>query len=305
MDALRIIEALHLEPHPEGGMYAETWRADATDGATTVRDCDLLPVARGRTLALASRRRRRDLALLRGRRARAADERGRTFRRTPRASVPTSPPANGRSWSWPRTRGRPRNRWAHGRWWAARCRPASSSTGSSSHHRPGNRPEPDLTSADVHVRFDASAEPRISMTNVDLVRLAGSRGRISDAADRRSRSPPRSSGAAWRRSASRWRSTSRAPRPRRSSTSRTSATPRSSTRQGRLAALSVGIPQFMLTSTLPVRFALEFLGVDEFREGDVFVANDPYHGGGHLPDYNVFAPVLRRRPGHRRRGAWC
>jgi N-methylhydantoinase B len=62
--------------------------------------------------------------------------------------------------------------------------------------------------------------------------------------------------------------------------------------QGRLAALSVGIPQFMLTSTLPVRFALEFLGIEEFREGDMFVANDPYHGGGHLPDYNVFAPVF-------------
>ena len=66
--------------------------------------------------------------------------------------------------------------------------------------------------------------------------------------------------------------------------------------RGRLAALSVGIPQFMLTSTLPVRFALEFLGVDEFREGDVFVANDPYHGGGHLPDYNVFAPVFADDP---------
>jgi N-methylhydantoinase B len=62
--------------------------------------------------------------------------------------------------------------------------------------------------------------------------------------------------------------------------------------KGRLAALSVGIPQFMLTSTLPVRFALEFLGTEEFREGDVFVANDPYHGGGHLPDYNVFAPIF-------------
>jgi len=62
--------------------------------------------------------------------------------------------------------------------------------------------------------------------------------------------------------------------------------------QGRLAALSVGIPQFMLTSTLPVRFALQYLGVEEFREGDVFAANDPYHGGGHLPDYNVFAPVF-------------
>jgi N-methylhydantoinase B len=66
--------------------------------------------------------------------------------------------------------------------------------------------------------------------------------------------------------------------------------------QGRLAALSVGIPQFMLTSTLPVRFALDFLGPEEFREGDVFVANDPYHGGGHLPDYNVFAPVFADDP---------
>lgn len=66
--------------------------------------------------------------------------------------------------------------------------------------------------------------------------------------------------------------------------------------RGRLAALSVGIPQFMLTSTLPVRFALDFLGVNEFREGDVFVANDPYHGGGHLPDYNVFAPVFADDP---------
>lgn len=60
---------------------------------------------------------------------------------------------------------------------------------------------------------------------------------------------------------------------------------------GRLAALSVGIPQFMLTSTLPVRFALEFFG-DELFPGDVIVANDPYHGGGHLPDFNVFAPVF-------------
>src|ERR1035437_4079820 len=61
--------------------------------------------------------------------------------------------------------------------------------------------------------------------------------------------------------------------------------------RGRLAALSVGIPQFMLSSTLPVRFALEFLG-DELYPGDVLVANDPYHGGGHLPDFNVFAPVF-------------
>src|ERR1700682_615793 len=61
--------------------------------------------------------------------------------------------------------------------------------------------------------------------------------------------------------------------------------------KGRLGALSVGIPQFMLSSTLPVRFALDFLG-DELYPGDVLVANDPYHGGGHLPDFNVFAPVF-------------
>ncbi|HEV7735099.1 MAG TPA: hydantoinase B/oxoprolinase family protein [Candidatus Binatia bacterium] len=61
---------------------------------------------------------------------------------------------------------------------------------------------------------------------------------------------------------------------------------------GQLAALSVGIPQFMLSSTLPVRFAVEFFGEDGLYDGDVLVANDPYHGGGHLPDYNVFAPVF-------------
>ena len=62
--------------------------------------------------------------------------------------------------------------------------------------------------------------------------------------------------------------------------------------RGQLAALSVGIPQFMLSSTLPVRFAVEFFGADGLFDGDVLVANDPYHGGGHLPDYNVFAPVF-------------
>ena len=64
--------------------------------------------------------------------------------------------------------------------------------------------------------------------------------------------------------------------------------------RGALAALSVGIPQFMLSSTLPIRFALDFFREEGgLADGDVLVANDPYHGGGHLPDYNVFAPVVR------------
>jgi len=62
-------------------------------------------------------------------------------------------------------------------------------------------------------------------------------------------------------------------------------------RNGRISAVSVGIPQFMLASSLPVRFAADFFG-DDIHPGDIFLGNDPYHGGGHLPDYNVFAPVF-------------
>src|SRR5262249_16816602 len=61
--------------------------------------------------------------------------------------------------------------------------------------------------------------------------------------------------------------------------------------RGRLAALSVGVPPFLLTPPLPLQFALESPG-DDLAPGDVLVANDPYHGGGHLPDFNVFAPVF-------------
>ena len=140
------------------------------------------------------------------------------------------------------------------------------------------------------------------MTNVDLVALAASRGRISDtpSVDQVTAEVVRGAMETICFEMATY-------------VSRTATTPilnqsneRNATildAQGRLAALSVGIPQFMLTSTLPVRFALDYLGADEFREGDVFVANDPYHGGGHLPDYNVFAPVFAddpAQPGTRR-----
>lgn len=64
--------------------------------------------------------------------------------------------------------------------------------------------------------------------------------------------------------------------------------------QGRLAALSVGIPQFMLSSMGPVQFAIDFFGKDGFADGDVIGCNDPYHGGGHLPDWSIFAPVFHK-----------
>src|SRR5439155_5282202 len=61
--------------------------------------------------------------------------------------------------------------------------------------------------------------------------------------------------------------------------------------RGRLAAVSVGIPQLMLSATLPVRFALDFFGAGGLHDGDVLIGNDPCHGGGLLPYYSVFAPV--------------
>ncbi|MGE0387613.1 MAG: hydantoinase B/oxoprolinase family protein [Gammaproteobacteria bacterium] len=60
---------------------------------------------------------------------------------------------------------------------------------------------------------------------------------------------------------------------------------------GRLAGVSVGIPQLLFISPLAVRHGLENQAEDEWGPGDVFVGNDPMYGGGHLPDYNVYAPV--------------
>ncbi|MGH0038438.1 MAG: hydantoinase B/oxoprolinase family protein [Myxococcota bacterium] len=61
--------------------------------------------------------------------------------------------------------------------------------------------------------------------------------------------------------------------------------------RGRLAGVSVGIPQLLFISPLSVRYGLEHQADDGWGPGDVFVGNDPDHGGGHLPDYNVYAPL--------------
>jgi N-methylhydantoinase B len=64
---------------------------------------------------------------------------------------------------------------------------------------------------------------------------------------------------------------------------------------GRLAGISVGIPQLLFISPLTVRYGLENRAADDWGPGDVLVGNDPEHGGGHLPDYNVYAPVFDER----------
>jgi N-methylhydantoinase B len=62
--------------------------------------------------------------------------------------------------------------------------------------------------------------------------------------------------------------------------------------QGRLAGISVGIPQLLFISPMAVRYGLEHRSEDAWGPGDVFVGNDPDHGGGHLPDYTVYCPAF-------------
>jgi N-methylhydantoinase B len=61
---------------------------------------------------------------------------------------------------------------------------------------------------------------------------------------------------------------------------------------GRLAAGSIGTPHLTFISQLTVRYGLEHVADYDWGPGDVFVGNDPDYGGGHLPDYNVYAPVF-------------
>ncbi|NGY03382.1 hydantoinase B/oxoprolinase family protein [Solimonas terrae] len=61
---------------------------------------------------------------------------------------------------------------------------------------------------------------------------------------------------------------------------------------GRLAACSIGTPHLTFVSQLTVRYGLAMFKDFDWGPGDVFVGNDPDYGGGHLPDYNVYAPVF-------------
>jgi N-methylhydantoinase B len=61
---------------------------------------------------------------------------------------------------------------------------------------------------------------------------------------------------------------------------------------GRLAGVSIGTPHLVFISQLTARYGLEHFDEYDWGPGDVFLGNDPDYGGGHLPDYNVYAPVF-------------
>lgn len=60
---------------------------------------------------------------------------------------------------------------------------------------------------------------------------------------------------------------------------------------GRLAMGAIGTPHLTFVNQMETRWGLMNLDRYDWGPGDVFLANDPDHGGGHLPDYCVYGPV--------------
>ncbi|MBV9858940.1 MAG: hydantoinase B/oxoprolinase family protein [Alphaproteobacteria bacterium] len=60
---------------------------------------------------------------------------------------------------------------------------------------------------------------------------------------------------------------------------------------GRLIAQAEHVPIHVGALPFAARAMTEFFG-DDIHRGDVFLLNDPYHGGNHLPDLTAFVPVF-------------
>src|SRR5689334_3804566 len=60
---------------------------------------------------------------------------------------------------------------------------------------------------------------------------------------------------------------------------------------GRLIAQAEHVPIHVGALPFAARAMTEFFG-DDIHQGDVFLLNDPYHGGNHLPDLTAFVPVF-------------
>lgn len=61
--------------------------------------------------------------------------------------------------------------------------------------------------------------------------------------------------------------------------------------KGRLISVSAGLPMHMIASRFSVMEVLKDFG-DNIYPGDVFVLNDPYHGGSHIPDWTIMIPIF-------------
>ena len=66
------------------------------------------------------------------------------------------------------------------------------------------------------------------------------------------------------------------------------------TLEGETLAQALAIPIHLATLIPIVQTLIEKFPADDIREGDLFIMNDPYLGGTHLPDIAVVMPVFHR-----------
>src|SRR6202008_2949430 len=72
---------------------------------------------------------------------------------------------------------------------------------------------------------------------------------------------------------------------------------------GRLIAQAEHVPIHVGALPFAAKAMTEFFG-DDIHKGDVFLLNDPYHGGNHLPDLTAFVPVFEGANGSGRPRFW-
>jgi N-methylhydantoinase B len=63
---------------------------------------------------------------------------------------------------------------------------------------------------------------------------------------------------------------------------------------GRLAAQSEAIPLHLNSLGYSLSFCLKDYPADTLEADDILIVNDPYYGGQHLPDIQVFSPIVFR-----------
>ena len=72
---------------------------------------------------------------------------------------------------------------------------------------------------------------------------------------------------------------------------------------GRLIAQAEHVPIHVGALPYAAKAMTEVFG-DDIYPGDVFLLNDPYHGGNHLPDLTAFVPVFEGAKGDGRPRFW-
>ena len=55
-----------------------------------------------------------------------------------------------------------------------------------------------------------------------------------------------------------------------------------------------GLPIFLGNLEICINIVTEKIGLDSYREGDVFVMNEPYLQGTHVADVTVLAPIFHK-----------